>query len=91
MRLGIVGHLVTHAGFEHEAASVGEFGVQLSFDAEQDVPLRAPVIGEVAGRILDHANAEGTELAGAPECLAAFAPMFGRRDRGPVGRSERDV
>ncbi len=49
MRLGVVGDLVAHSGLERKGSSIRELGVQLAFDAQDDVTLRAPVIRNVAG------------------------------------------
>src|SRR3546814_5518190 len=62
-----------------------------SFQAQQDVPLAAPVVGQVAGRILDHAHADIAELARAPIGHAAVAGVFGGFNGLPVGRAKRDV
>src|SRR4051812_7951171 len=90
MRLGAVGDLVAHAGAQRERAAVGELGVQLALEAKEDVPLLAPVVGGVARRVLHHAHAQRTELAGAPQRDAGFAGMLGRLDMGPIGGPERN-
>jgi hypothetical protein len=47
--------------------------VQLPFQAEQDVALGTPVIRNVPRGVLDHADADITEVAGAPEGQTGFA------------------
>lgn len=47
MWLGVVCNLVTHARPERELAPVREFRVELAFEAQEDVPLHAPVICEI--------------------------------------------
>jgi len=37
VRFGVVGDLIAHARFQDEAAAVFQFGMQLAFEAEQDV------------------------------------------------------
>ena len=91
MRIGAIGDLIAHAGLEHERASVLELGRQFAVDAKQDVPLAAPVVGDIARRIVDHADTDLAELARAPGRFAGIARMPGRRDGRPVGRSERDI
>ena len=46
MRFGAVRHLVTHARPQREAAAVGEFGLELALEAQQEMTLGAPVVGE---------------------------------------------
>jgi hypothetical protein len=91
MRVGAVRDLVAHAGREREGAAILEVGGQFTVDAEQDVAFLAPVVGLVARRIVDHPHANVAELARPPRCGARLARMHGRRDRAPVGRSERDA
>lgn len=86
--LGVVGALVRSAGSEGEAAAVGEFGLELAFHAKQNVSFAAPVVGAVAGRIFDEADADVGEGLGTPEGGAGFAGMLGGGDGGPVGEGE---
>src|SRR6185295_18523649 len=44
----VVGDLVAHAGLQRERAAVLEIRRELAVDAEDDVALAAPVIGDVA-------------------------------------------
>src|SRR4051812_24811678 len=88
MRLGIVCHLVTHAWPQHELAAVLELGVQLAFDAKQDVALTAPMIRQVARRVLDHSHPNAAELPRAPVRHASVAGVLGRLDRRPVCRAK---
>ena len=74
-----------------ESPAVAKLGFELAGEAEQDVSLLAPVIGAVAGRVLDHANADRSKLSGAPQGGARFAGMFRGRDCGPVGSSKWDL
>lgn len=57
MRLGVVGNLITHAGFQHKLPSILKLSMQFTLKAEQDVAFHAPVVGKIAGRILKHTNA----------------------------------
>lgn len=91
MRLGVVGDLVAHARFEREPSSVLEFGFKLSFRAQKDVTLDAPVICQVARRVLDHAYADRSEVAGLPVGFSRLACVLSFRNRRPVRRSERDA
>src|SRR3977135_4706710 len=44
----------------------------------------APVIGEVAGRVLDHPDMQIADSQGAPECVTRFARMRRGRNFAPV-------
>ncbi len=85
MRLGVIGNLITHSRLEYESAAVLKFGMQLAFQTQQDMPLHAPMIGQIAGRVFDHAHPQIAEAAGAPERYAGFALMLGALDLIPVG------
>jgi hypothetical protein len=80
-----VADVIALAGFEAEAGAVLQFDIQTAFEAEQDVSLAAPVVGEVSGRVFDHAHAEVAVLFGAPGGVSCIAGMLGRGDLGPVG------
>src|SRR6478735_6540848 len=95
MGLGAIGDLIAHAGLERHHAAIGERGIHLAFQAQDHVPLGAPVIGGVAGRVLHHAHADAVllraEILDAPDHLAAVAGMALRSDRRPVGGDEGNV
>ena len=75
MRLGVVRHLIAHAGAQDEGPPVLELRVKLSLDAEQDVALDAPVIGPVPGRLTQTLSSDRTSpaLIGAIETTVAYA------------------
>ena len=81
MRFGVVGALVRNAGGQRERSAIGKLGIEPAFEAEQDVTLGAPVVGSVAGAVLDHAHPNWREVPGPPDRNAVFAPMPGRLDR----------
>ena len=56
VRFRVVRHLVTHPGPQYEAPAIGELGVQLSVEAQQDVSLAAPVVRKVPRRIFHHSD-----------------------------------
>ena len=91
MRRYSVGHLVAHPGPEHEGPPVGELGVQLTLETEENVPLLAPVIREIAGRVVDHPDAHVAQLPRAPVRDAGVPRMLHGGKLAPVGRLERDV
>lgn len=91
MRLGAVGDLVAHARRKDEAAPIRKLGVQFAFQAQQDMALAAPVVGQITRGVLDHAHADGAKLAGAPVSAAGFAWMQGGFNSRPVGSAEGEV
>src|SRR5262249_37204195 len=91
MRISSVGHLVAHAGLERERAPIREIGVQLAVHAEDDVALLAPMVGNVARRVVDHPDANLTELARAPGRDPALTRMGRRIDTRPIGGAEGNV
>ncbi len=58
VRFCVVRNLITHARLERERAPILKRSVKLTFGAQEYVTLDAPVIREVAGRVLDHANTD---------------------------------
>src|SRR5262252_1679992 len=91
MRLGAIGHLVADAGREREGAPVGELRFQLALETQQEMTLAAPVVGDVARRVLEHAHAHRAELARAPARLAAGTRVRRDLDATPVDESERQL
>src|SRR5262245_41367598 len=83
-----VGHLIALAGLQHHGAAVGQLGVKLAFQHQEHVALLAPVVGEIARRVLDHAHADIVEIARAPVGLAGLAGMLRALHARPVGRAE---
>ena len=56
MRLRLVRDLVAHASNEAKPTTVRELRFELAGNAQQDVPLLAPVIGPIAGGVFHHAD-----------------------------------
>src|SRR5258708_7789545 len=69
----VVRHLIAHAGRQLERAPVLQVRHQLAVDAENDVALGAPVIGDVTRRIVDEAHPDVAELPGPPGGNAGVA------------------
>lgn len=90
MRFRIVCDLIAHTRPKREDATILELGVELTADAKQGVALDAPVAGFVPGRVLDHSNADITELLRAPPCQAGLAFVFGTLNLRPIGSAEGD-
>src|SRR6266850_2139261 len=83
-----IGHLVALALPEHDGTAVGQFGMQLAFQHQEHMALLAPMIGEIARRVFDHAHADVVEVAGAPVGLAGLAGVLGALHVVPVGRAK---
>src|SRR5687768_13731619 len=90
MGLGIVRDLVAHAGPQRERAPILELRAQLALDAQEDVPLHAPMVREIARRVLHHAHTDPAELPRAPVGDPMLALVLGPLDLRPVGGAERD-
>lgn len=91
MALGVVSHLIAHARSEGYRAAILQLRMQLAFQAQQDVALLAPVISQIAWRVLHHPYPNIVELARAPVGHAGVARVFGAFNRGPVRGAKGDV
>ena len=91
MRLRAVRDLVTHAARQREAAAIGKLRGELAGQAQQEVSLGTPMVGEITGRVLDHAQAHVAEIARAPERDARFTRMPRGFDRVPVHGAEGQI
>jgi plastocyanin len=59
-------------------AAIGQLGLELAGNAEQDVPLQAPVVRLVPRRVFDQPHANGAELPGAPARQPGLAGVLDR-------------
>ena len=50
MGFGAIGDLIAHAGLQDENPAVFQRGLQFAFEAEQDMALRTPMVGNIARR-----------------------------------------
>ena len=91
MRFCIVGNLVAHTGLQGECPPVFELGVKLTFDAQKNVSLDAPVISAIARRVVNHPDADVSKLLCSPVRATSLAAMLRRRQLRPVCRSEWDA
>ena len=91
MRFRVVRNLIAHARLQRELAAVFEFSVQFALGTQEDVALDTPVIGQIARRVLNHANADVPEVLGAPVGQSAFAFVLGSWNLRPFGGAEWDV
>jgi len=82
--------LVTLSRLQTESPAVGNLRLQFTINDENHMPLRAPVIGFISGRILHHAYSDLPEVLCPPECRARLAGVLGRRYHPPVCRRETE-
>src|SRR4051794_32858538 len=91
MRFGAVGYVIAHAGLQLEMSAVRELGVELALEAQHEVALRAPVVGAIAGRVVEHAQAHVAEMPRSPVRFAGFAGMNRAFDGIPIESAERQT
>lgn len=77
MRFRVIGHLIADSGPELKASPVTKLSLHLAGEAEKDVTLLAPMVGPISRRVFDHANANWSELLGAPDCHAGLTWVLG--------------
>ena len=76
MRLGVVGDLIADARCQAERAAIGEPGFKLPFQAQQDMAFDTPMVRRIAGRVLDHTDADVAKMACAPVRAPSIAGML---------------
>src|SRR5579872_402026 len=81
-------HLIAHAGSQRKTAAIAQFSVQFALQHIKHVAAITPVIGEIACRVLDHADADVANVERAPDRLTALTGMRRRCDLAPVGDRE---
>ena len=91
MRLGAVGNLIAHAWRENIFSAVFELGMELTFQTQEDVAFRAPVIRKITRRIFNHAHAQSPKHTGLPISDALLARMLGLVNLGPIGNAEAKI
>jgi hypothetical protein len=84
-----VADLIALALLQDESLPIAQLDIQHTAEAEHHVALRAPVIGEVTGRVLDHAHPDFAEVPGSPKRKSRLAGMLRGRDPGPVRDGHR--
>ena len=84
MCLGLIGNLIAHARVQGEGAPIVQFRLQLSLQAQQNVSLAAPVVGQIVRAVLHHAHTDSAKLASPPPRNACFTWVFCARDAGPI-------
>jgi hypothetical protein len=84
VRFGVVCYLIAHAWHESEFATIPEFSLQFTLQTKENMPFATPVVSQVSGRVLDHADSNASELLSAPVRDSAFAFVLGLLDLRPV-------
>ncbi|AIU88083.1 hypothetical protein BCS7_07965 [Pectobacterium odoriferum] len=52
----VIRNLIAHSRFKDKNTTVVQFCMKLAFKAQQNMPFRAPVIGQIARRVLNNTN-----------------------------------
>jgi len=81
MRLRVVRHLVAHTRRQVKAAAVRQLGLELAGNAKEDMTLLTPVIGSVAGRVLDQPYPNCSELPSPPSRYCSVRMESGDHQR----------
>jgi hypothetical protein len=81
----MVGDAVGHAGPQREALPVAQLRFQLAFLHEENVAAVAPMDGEVAQRLLDHAEAQPALLRRRPSGRSSPARVLRLTNRDGKG------
>ncbi len=84
-----VTHVIAHPGLQSKRPPIGQPRLQFPIQAQQYMPLRAPVIRLVIRRILHHAHANLSKHLRPPQRFTAVARVLGHRYLAPVSRRER--
>ena len=84
MRRVSISHVITLPGQQRELLPILQLNVDRTADAKNHMPLRAPVIGGVPRRVLNHAHAKLAESFRPPVRYAGISTMFRRRNLRPV-------
>jgi hypothetical protein len=91
MGLSVISDLIADARSKLKASAIAKLCFHLAGETKEDVALLAPMVGSIAGRVFDHADADRSELLSAPQCEARFAWMACGFDGGPIRDSEREL
>jgi hypothetical protein len=75
-------------GLRVKVAAVTQLGIEFAFQHVKHVAAVAPMIGQIAGRVLDHPNPQLANIERAPERLAGFTRMNRDTNLAPVGDGE---
>src|SRR5579862_974971 len=91
MRPVVVGYLVAHARLQRERTSIIEVRGEFAFQTKDDVALAAPVIGNIARRVVHKPHPNVAELPRPPRRNTSRSAVRGGRNSFPVGGAERNI
>src|SRR3990167_3185079 len=91
MPLSVVAHLIAHPRCKRELATILQFRVQLAFQAQQDMPSPAPVIGQITRTVFNHPHTRRTKLTGSPIGSARLSGVVDRSESRPIGRTKGNI
>lgn len=92
VRVGfIITGLKTGSGYQHKFLAIFEPDGEFSFQDEQDMTSRAPMVRLEAGRVFDHANPNIPCFKCATERCACLAPVFDRGKLAPIGDCKHEA
>lgn len=75
MGLCLIGDLIAGARRQDKSATIVQFCMQFAFQAQQDVALLAPMVGQIIGTVGDHPNADVPKILGPPDGVSRLALM----------------
>ncbi len=85
-----IGDLVGHAFGHGNAFASFDFGEDLAFEDEEQMPFFAPVVREIVGRIVYLPDTGASDVDSSPCGKSCFSRMDGGGDVGEVGGLEWD-
>lgn len=91
MRLAPIANLIADSGSQNGHIAIFELDMKLTFQAQKDVALLAPVIGEITWRVIHDSDTNISELPGSPMGDSTLALMRGRFYRRPINRLEGNI
>lgn len=91
MRFCTISDLIAHSRTQLKPSPVPQLRVEITANAQENVPLFAPVVGAISGRVFDHPNTDRPEMASTPRCDSRLTGMFGWLDRVPIRRAEGQI
>lgn len=71
-----IADVIALSGLKGELFAISQLDINLAAKTKNHVILRAPVIGNVAGRVLNHAHADVAKAPGLPKSKSGLAGML---------------
>jgi hypothetical protein len=91
MGFGIVRNLIAHTRLKNKFPAISELKMQLTFQAQQNVPFRAPVISKIPGRIFNQPNPNIREVPRPPISGTGLALVLCPLNSRPVSGLEWEL